>query len=148
MHHLLVRAVTLALCSFASTLSLGQATQGQAPAPTFPVKPVRVIVGYAAGGGNDVIMRIVGQKLAENLGQPVVIENKPGAASIIAADYVAKAPPDGYTLLMGPSGPMVFNLFGFYSPPLGAKAVGFESAVNTPPLGAGCFIVRIVLDIA
>ena len=114
MHRLLVRAVTLALCSFASTLSLGQATQGQATqgqaaAQTFPVKPVRVIVGYAAGGGNDVIMRIVGQKLAENLGQPVVIENKPGAASIIAADYVAKAPPDGYTLLMGPSGPMVFN---------------------------------------
>ena len=83
--------------------------QAQTPTPTFPAKPVRVIVGYSAGGGNDVIMRIVGQKLGENLGQPVVIDNKPGAASIIAAEYVAKSAPDGYTLLMGPSGPMVFN---------------------------------------
>ena len=81
----------------------------QAQTQTFPAKPVRIIVGYSAGGGNDVIMRIVAQKLGENLGQPVVIENKPGAASIIAADYVAKSTPDGYTLLMGPSGPIVFN---------------------------------------
>ena len=76
---------------------------------TFPAKPVRIVVGYSAGGGNDVIMRIVAQKLGENLGQPVVIDNKPGAASIIAAEHVAKSAPDGYTLLMGPSGPMVFN---------------------------------------
>ena len=84
-------------------------TQAQTAAPAFPVKPVRIIVGYSAGGGNDVIMRIVAQKLGEHLGQPVVVENKPGAASIIAAEYVAKSPPDGYTLLMGPSGPIVFN---------------------------------------
>lgn len=81
----------------------------QVQAQQFPAKPVRIIVGYSAGGGNDVIMRIVAQKLGENLGQPVVIENKPGAASIIAADFVAKSAPDGYTLLMGPSGPIVFN---------------------------------------
>lgn len=54
-----------------------------AAAQAFPAKPVRVIVGYAAGGGNDVIMRIVAQKLGDNLGQPVIIENKPGAASIV-----------------------------------------------------------------
>lgn len=76
---------------------------------TFPAKPVRIVVGYAAGGGNDVIVRIVAQKLSDNLGQPVVIDNKPGAASIIAAEHVAKSAPDGYTLLMGPSGPLVFN---------------------------------------
>ena len=81
----------------------------QAQTQTFPAKPVRIVVGYSAGGGNDVIMRIVGQKLGENLGQPVVIDNKPGAASIIAAEHVAKSAPDGYTLLMGPSGPIVFN---------------------------------------
>lgn len=81
----------------------------QAQAPAWPAKPVRVIVGYAAGGGNDVIMRLVAQKLGDNLGQPVVIENRPGAGSIIAAEFVAKSAPDGYTLLMGPSGPMVFN---------------------------------------
>ncbi len=83
--------------------------QAHAQTQAFPAKPVRIVVGYSAGGGNDVIMRIVGQKLGENLGQPVVIDNKPGAASIIAADYVAKSAPDGYTLLMGPSGPIVFN---------------------------------------
>lgn len=85
-----------------------------APAQTdaargFPSRPVRIIVGYSAGGGNDIIARIVAQKLSENLGQSVVVENKPGVASIIAAEYVAKAPADGYTLLMGPSGPLVFN---------------------------------------
>jgi tripartite-type tricarboxylate transporter receptor subunit TctC len=85
------------------------ASQAQAQTQAFPAKPVRIVVGYSAGGGNDVIMRIVAQKLGENLGQPVVIENKPGAASIIAADFVAKSTPDGYTLLMGPSGPIVFN---------------------------------------
>ena len=91
------------------TALLHVSAQAQTPTQTFPAKPVRVIVGYSAGGGNDVIMRIVGQKLGENLGQPVVIDNKPGAASIIAAEYVARSAPDGYTLLMGPSGPMVFN---------------------------------------
>ena len=75
----------------------------------YPAKSVRIVVGYPAGGGNDVIMRIVAQKLSDNLGQPVVIDNKPGAASIIAAEHVAKSAPDGYTLLMGPSGPLVFN---------------------------------------
>ncbi len=83
--------------------------QAHAQTLAYPAKPVRIVVGYSAGGGNDVIMRIVAQKLGENLGQPVVIDNKPGAASIIAADYVAKSAPDGYTLLMGPSGPIVFN---------------------------------------
>lgn len=92
-----------------ATLAAVQGTIPMAQAQNFPVKPVRIIVGYSAGGGNDVIARIVGQKLGDNLGQPVIIENKPGAASIIAADYVAKAAPDGYTILMGPSGPLVFN---------------------------------------
>ena len=97
-------------CTVAASASLMVAMTapawGQA---TFPAKPVHIVVGYAAGGGNDVIVRIVAQKLSDNLGQPVVIDNKPGAASIIAAEHVAKSAPDGYTLLMGPSGPLVFN---------------------------------------
>jgi tripartite-type tricarboxylate transporter receptor subunit TctC len=75
----------------------------------FPAKPIRIIVGYAAGGGTDLIARVVAGKMSEGLGQPVVIENKPGAQSIIAAQYVAKAAPDGYTLLLGPSGPVSMN---------------------------------------
>src|SRR5664280_1950061 len=70
----------------------------------YPTRPIHMIVGFAAGGGNDIIARIFGQKLSESLGQPVIIENKPGGGAIIATEYVAKSPPDGYTLLMSASG--------------------------------------------
>jgi len=75
----------------------------------YPSRPIRVIVGYAAGGGNDIIVRVMLPELTKGLGQPVLVENMPGAQSIIAAEAVAKASPDGYTLLMGPSGPMTIN---------------------------------------
>jgi tripartite-type tricarboxylate transporter receptor subunit TctC len=75
----------------------------------FPTKPIRIVVGYSAGGGNDIIVRVMQPEMQKGLGQPVVVENKPGAQSIIAAELVAKAPADGYTLLMGPSGPMTIN---------------------------------------
>ena len=80
-----------------------------APAQDYPTKPIRIIVGYTTGGGNDLIARLLAPKLSESLGQPVIIENRPGAQSIIAAELVAKAAPDGYTLLMGPTGPMAMN---------------------------------------
>jgi tripartite-type tricarboxylate transporter receptor subunit TctC len=76
---------------------------------SYPSKPIRIIVGYSAGGGNDIIVRVMQPELAKGLGQPVVVENRPGAQSIVAAEVVAKAPADGYTLLMGPSGPMTIN---------------------------------------
>jgi tripartite-type tricarboxylate transporter receptor subunit TctC len=89
-------------------LSALAAPSGQAQ-NSYPTKPIRLIVGYAAGGGTDLIARVIAGRMSEGLGQPVVIENKPGAQSIIAAQYVAKAAPDGYTLLLGPSGPMSMN---------------------------------------
>src|SRR5229473_1184151 len=70
----------------------------------YPTRPVHIIVGFSAGGGNDIIARIFGQKLSESLGQPVIVENKPGGGAIVATEYVAKSPPDGYTLLMSASG--------------------------------------------
>ncbi|HEU4352445.1 MAG TPA: tripartite tricarboxylate transporter substrate binding protein [Burkholderiales bacterium] len=76
---------------------------------SYPSKPIRIIVGYSAGGGNDIIVRVMQPELAKGLGQPVVVENRPGAQSIVAAELVAKSPADGYTLLMGPSGPMTIN---------------------------------------
>src|ERR671937_1336816 len=75
----------------------------------YPGKPIRIVVGYSAGGGNDIIVRVMTPEMSKGLGQPVIVENKPGAQSIIAAEFVAKSPPDGYTILMGPSGPMTIN---------------------------------------
>ena len=67
----------------------------------YPVRPIRVIVGLAPGGGNDAIARLIGQKISGPLGQPMVIENRPGAGGTIAAETVAKSVPDGYVLLLG-----------------------------------------------
>ena len=82
---------------------------GPAVAQQYPSKPIRLIVGYSPGGGNDLIARIVATRLQTKLNQPVIVENKPGAQSIVAAELVAKAAPDGYTLLIAPSGPMTIN---------------------------------------
>src|SRR5260370_8878842 len=67
---------------------------------------MRLIVGFAAGGGNDLFARLVGQKLSENIGQPVIIENKPGAGGRIAVEYVKSQPADGYTIMVAASGQM------------------------------------------
>src|SRR5205809_5018651 len=82
------------------------ATAQDNPAANFPNRPIRLIVGFAAGGGNDLFARLVGQKLSENIGQPVVIENKPGAGGRIAVEYVKSQPADGYTIMVAASGQM------------------------------------------
>src|SRR5262245_12051042 len=69
-------------------------------AQTYPSRPVRWVVGYAPGGGTDITARLIGQWLSERLGQPFVIENRPGANSNIATEAVVRAPADGYTLLL------------------------------------------------
>jgi tripartite-type tricarboxylate transporter receptor subunit TctC len=75
----------------------------------YPTRPIHIVVGFTPGGGNDILARIVGQKLSDSLGQPVVIDNKPGGGAIVATEYVAKSAPDGYTLLVGASGAMTIN---------------------------------------
>ncbi len=77
--------------------------------PAWPVKPVRLVVPYTTGGGTDMVARGLAQHLSELWAQPVVVENKPGAATMIGADFVAKAPADGYTLLFSDSATFVIN---------------------------------------
>jgi tripartite-type tricarboxylate transporter receptor subunit TctC len=88
-----------ALCAGGLALSLAVCTTTYAQA--FPSKAVRMIVPFPPGGGTDYSARLIGQKLSELWGQPVVIENRPGASTIIGSELVVKSPPDGYTLLMG-----------------------------------------------
>jgi tripartite-type tricarboxylate transporter receptor subunit TctC len=76
---------------------------------TFPVKPVRLVVGFPPGGANDILARLVGARMQEAWGQTVIVDNKPGANAIIGTELVAKSAPDGYTLLIGASGAMTFN---------------------------------------
>ena len=82
---------------------------GTAHAQTWPAKPLKLVVPYAAGGSTDQLARAVADPLGRALGQPVVVENKPGGNTIIGADAVAKSAPDGYTLFMGSSGSLAVN---------------------------------------
>ncbi len=116
--HTLVRAFLAVLLSVSGSL---------ATAETYPVKPIRLVIGFAPGGGTDIAARIVAKKFSELLGQAVVIDNKPGAGGNIATETVAKAPPDGYTLLIGSIGPLSI------SPSL-YKNLGFDPEHDLAPI--------------
>ena len=96
----------------AKILTLGLAVAGfagAACAQTYPAQQIRFIVPFAAGGGSDILARIISEPLAKRLGQPIVVENKPGAGATLGADLVAKSPPDGYTWLFTTAGPQITN---------------------------------------
>lgn len=80
-----------------------------ASAQSYPTRPIKLIVPFAPGGGNDTVARTIGQRLAALLGQPVVVENRAGAGGVLGAEVAAKAPPDGYTLFLGGVGSQVIN---------------------------------------
>ncbi|HEY1541411.1 MAG TPA: tripartite tricarboxylate transporter substrate binding protein [Xanthobacteraceae bacterium] len=86
-------------------LAVAAAAPARAQAP-YPSHVIKLVVGFAAGGGNDIFARIVAQKMQDDLGQPVIVENRPGASGVVAAQYVKNAAPDGYTLLVGAAGGM------------------------------------------
>ena len=104
---MLQKLTRVAACLFAGMVALCMVVQ--AHAQTWPAKPVRLIVPFAAGGTTDVVARVLGQKLAEAWGQPVAIENRTGAGGNLGADAVAKAPADGYTLLMASGSILTVN---------------------------------------
>ncbi|MDT4815955.1 Tripartite tricarboxylate transporter family receptor [compost metagenome] len=110
--------------SFAAAALLASAG---ALADTYPSRPITLLVGFPAGGGADTVARIVGDKLGKLLGQPIVIDNKPGAGTTIASDQVARAAPDGYTLLLGSA-----NLYG--SDKLLYKSVKYDGAKSFVPI--------------
>lgn len=103
------------LISILATIAVGiaaPAALAQSTAPSgaaYPSKPLRIVVPLTAGGPTDTLARVIAQQLSERLGQPVIIENRPGAGGNIGAESVAKAAPDGYTLFMGTSGPLSIN---------------------------------------
>jgi tripartite-type tricarboxylate transporter receptor subunit TctC len=82
---------------------------GSAAAQTYPTRPVKIVVPFTAGSATDILARVVGEQLARSLGQPFVIENKPGAGGILGTQAVKDAPPDGYTLIAAGSGPFGIN---------------------------------------
>ena len=86
-------------------------------AQTYPNRPIRLIVPFAAGGAVDVLARLLAGKLSDQVGQPVIVENRPGAGGTLAADQVAKSPPDGYTILQNTNGaaiaPALYNSLPF-----------------------------------
>src|SRR5512132_3933464 len=77
------------------------AAPGRARAQSYPARPLRILVGFAAGGNFDIVARLIGQWLSDQLQQPVIVENRPDASSNLATEAVIRAPPDGYTLLLG-----------------------------------------------
>lgn len=94
----------------------------------FPTRPITLIVPFAPGGSVDMVARIVAEKWGQNLGQPIIIENKAGAATIVAADYVQKSAPDGYTLLIGTSTTFVVN-------PIIYPKIPYNSIKGFDPIG-------------
>jgi tripartite-type tricarboxylate transporter receptor subunit TctC len=89
----------------------------QERADVFPTRAIKIVVPFPAGGPSDVLARMIGQKMSEDWGQPVVIENRPGANTVLGAQQVAKAAPDGYTLLMAIDSTLTMNQYLYSTPP-------------------------------
>jgi len=100
------RLKAIGFCLLASEFCLGI---GLASAQAYPSKPIRFIVPFPPGGGTDLVGRLLAQRLSESVAQPVVVDNRPGAGGVIGAEIAARAPADGYTLVLGSPGPLTIN---------------------------------------
>ena len=128
--------VALPVVSAVASLSLsGSATFAQGK---YPDKPVRILIGFAAGGPSDIVARLVGDELSKALGQPVIVDYVPGAGGNIATERVAKAAPDGHTLLMAASGSIVIN-------PSLYKKLTFDTIKDLAPISLACFQPNVLV---
>src|SRR5689334_9842844 len=134
---------------FAAMLACG------AQAQSWPAKPIRIVIPFVAGGSSDIVGRAIGAKYQELLGQPAVVENKPGANGAIAAEFVAKSDPDGYTILVGSIGVFSINAALFkdlrYSPvrdfaPITLAVTTPNVLITKPTLAAGS--LKELIDLA
>jgi len=107
LRHLSVQLIAVCLCGLGSLDSLAQTAASGVN--TFPNKPIRIVIGFPPGGGIDIVARMMAPKLTEMLGQPVVIDNRPGANGVLGMDAVAKSAADGYTLFLGTLGNLSVN---------------------------------------
>jgi tripartite-type tricarboxylate transporter receptor subunit TctC len=119
--------MAVAVCVVCATLANAQ---------TYPVKPIRIVVAYTPAGATDILARIVGQKFTEAWGQPVIIDNRPGANGNIGSEYAAKATPDGYTLLMVTAGTHGIN-------PSLYRKLGFDAVKDFAPVSLVAMVPNI-----
>jgi tripartite-type tricarboxylate transporter receptor subunit TctC len=127
------------------------AGSGRARAQAWPAKQIRLIIGFAPGAITDTVARTIGAKLSASLGQPVVVENRSGAGGTLAADAVAHAPPDGYTLFLGEPGSMAINpslMDVKYSPTKDLVAIGQVITTPVALVAHPAFGVRQLADLA
>lgn len=123
-------AVALCLAGLACTAQAQTAAAQDARTRAFPDKPIHIVVPYAPGGYTDIVARLMATKMSERLGQPVIVDNKAGASTIVGADYVAKSPADGYTLVMAVTTTLSTNQFMF-------KKLPYKPSDFTPVALAG-----------
>ena len=137
--NLTVRSLAAAVVSPLLIGILGTMMQVElALAQSYPERPIRLVVPYATGGGADLIARSIAQGLTKKLGQPVLVDNKPGAAATIGADAVAKSPPDGYTILYGTPAPQIIN-------PYLLKKLPYDPVHDFAPVGRVASVAHILV---
>ncbi|KQT08040.1 tripartite tricarboxylate transporter substrate binding protein [Ramlibacter sp. Leaf400] len=133
----LFRAAAITVAALASLFPAAASAQG-ADADSYPSKPVRIVVPFAAGGSTDLVARLLADKLSTELKQPFVVDNRGGAGGNIGADAVAKAPADGYTLLMGTTGVLAINQHLY-------KSMSYDAGKDFTPVSYTSLITNILV---
>lgn len=132
------RAIHAAVALMAASWACGVLAQKPEPVQAYPARPVRFICPYVAGGAGDIFTRTIAQKLTDALGYSFVVDNRPGANGGIGTDLVAKAAPDGHTLLMGNSGPLAVN-------PVLYKKVPYDPVKDFAPITQGTSYMYVLV---